>query len=131
MVVQGGSDLRDGSAAQLSLMYQVLPVRDEAGEETTFVASSCLQALQYVRIPRLEKGGRIAYTVAPTWSSCSLLAGDIALYEGTLLQNADEQIARFLNAWRSVNVPRPAAPSSSSPQLGLSSVGIDLQIDRY
>ncbi|HEY9015063.1 MAG TPA: hypothetical protein VIM84_08370 [Gemmatimonadales bacterium] len=121
MVVQGSADLRDGSAAQLSLVYQVIPIRDASGEETWFAASSCLQAFQYVRIPRLEAGGRIAYTVAPTWRSCSLIAGDTALYEGTVLQNADEQIQRFLSAWRSVNLPRPASPPSSSPQLGTSS----------
>jgi hypothetical protein len=119
IVVQQPGDLRDGSAARISLVYLVIPMGYESGRETGFAASSCLHAAQYVRIPRLERGGRIAYTVAPTWSSCGVIAGYADSYEQTVLKNADEQIARFLNAWRSVNAPRPSAPNSSTPALGL------------
>lgn len=86
IVVQQDGDVRDGSAARVSLVYLVLPVEDEAGNEARFMASSCLHASQYVRIPRLEAGGRIAYTVAPTWSSCGLVAGDTAGYRETILR---------------------------------------------
>lgn len=117
--VQKTGDVRDGSAAQISLVYIVMSMRDESGGETRFAASSCLHASQYVRIPRLEKGGRIAYTVAPTWSSCGIVAGDTASYRDAILHNADEQIDRFLDAWRSVNAPPPAAPTLPKPELGL------------
>jgi hypothetical protein len=118
ITVQKTGDVRDGSAAQISLVYIVMSMRDESGGETRFAASSCLHASQYVRIPRLEKGGRIAYTVAPTWSSCGIVAGDTASYRDAILHNADEQMNRFLDAWRSVNAPRPAAPPLSPPELG-------------
>ena len=124
MVIQKLADVRDGSAAQISLVYVVISMGDDSGRETRFAASSCLHASQYVRIPRLERGGRIAYTVAPTWSSCGIVAGDTGSYREAILLNADEQIARFLNAWRSVNAPRPAPPAESQSGLGLvSSVG--------
>jgi hypothetical protein len=117
--VQDAEDVRDGSAAQISLVYLVLPVGANAGPKAGFVASSCFHALQLVRIPRLERGGRIAYTVAPTWSSCGLMVGDTASYGKRILQNADVQIARFLSAWRSVNSSRPAPPDVLPPELGL------------
>ena len=119
MVIQKLADVRDGSAAQISLVYVVISMGDDSGRETRFAASSCLHASQYVRIPRLEHGGRIAYTVAPTWSSCGIVAGDTGSYRDAILLNADEQIARFLNAWRSVNAPRPAPPAGSQPGSGL------------
>ncbi len=119
ITVQEHADVRDGSAAQISLVYVVISMGDESGRETRFAASSCLHASQYVRIPRLERGGRIAYTVAPTWSSCGIVAGDTGSYRDAILLNADEQIARFLDAWRSVNAPRPAPPVESQPELGL------------
>jgi hypothetical protein len=119
ITVQKAADVRDGSAAQISLVYVVISMGDESGAETRFAASSCLHASQYVRIPRLERGGRIAYTVAPTWSSCGIVAGDTGSYRDAILLNADEQIARFLDAWRSVNAPRPAPPVESQPELGL------------
>jgi hypothetical protein len=115
LVVQKGGDVRDGSAAQISLIYVVISMGDDAGRETRFAASSCLHASQYVRIPRLEHGGRIAYTIAPTWSSCGIVAGDTASYLDAILLNADEQIARFLKAWRSVNASAPAPPVQSRP----------------
>jgi hypothetical protein len=117
--VQDGGDVRDGSAAQISLVYLVLPIADEAGRKAGFAASSCLHASQYVRIPRLEAGGRITYTVAPTWSSCGLIVGDTDSYGERMLQNADEQIARFLRAWRSVNPSRRDPPVHATPELGL------------
>jgi hypothetical protein len=119
MIIQTLADVRDGSAAQISLVYVVISMGDESGRETRFAASSCLHASQYVRIPRLERGGRIAYTVAPTWSSCGIVAGDTGSYREAILLNADEQIARFLDAWRSVNAPPPAPPVESQPELGL------------
>jgi hypothetical protein len=119
ITVQEAADVRDGSAAQVSLVYVVISMGDQSGAETRFAASSCLHASQYVRIPRLEPGGRIAYTVAPTWSSCGIVAGDTGSYREAILLNADEQIARFLDAWRSVNAPRPAAPVESQTELGL------------
>jgi hypothetical protein len=126
IAVQSAGDVRNGSGAQISLVYLVMPIRDAAGLEAGFAASSCLSASQYVRLPRQERGGRIVYTVAPTWSSCSMIVGDTASYRETLLQNADGQIARFLDAWRSVN-PAPAAPpvdrAASPPRLGLSKRG--------
>ena len=118
ITVQQHADVRDGSAAQISLVYVVISMSDGSGRETRFAASSCLHASQYVRIPRLEPGGRIAYTVAPTWSSCGIVAGDTGSYREAILLNADEQIARFLNAWRSVNAPRPAPPARSRPGSG-------------
>jgi hypothetical protein len=108
--VQEGGDVRDGSAGQISLLYLVLPIAAGEGRPAGFAASSCLHASQYVRIPRLEKGGRIVYTVAPTWSSCGVIVGDIGSYRSTVSRNAEEQIARFLRAWRSVNAPRPVEP---------------------
>lgn len=119
IVVQKAADVRDGSAAQISLVYVVISMGDQSGAETRFAASSCLHASQYVRIPRLEPGGRIAYTVAPTWSSCGIVAGDIGSYRQAILLNADEQIARFLAAWRAVNAPGPAPPVESQPESGL------------
>jgi hypothetical protein len=119
MIIQKLADVRDGSAAQISLIYVVISMGDEAGRETRFAASSCLHASQYVRIPRLESGGRIAYTVAPTWSSCGIVAGATGSYRDAILLNADEQIARFLDAWRSVNASPPTPPVQSRPELGL------------
>ncbi|HEX2141913.1 MAG TPA: hypothetical protein VHK28_06500 [Candidatus Limnocylindria bacterium] len=110
IVVQEHKDVRDGSAGQISLVYTVISMADASGRETRFAASSCLHASQYVRIPRLERGGRVAYTVAPTWSSCGIVAGSTDSYRNAILLNADEQIARFLEAWRSVNPRGSAAP---------------------
>jgi hypothetical protein len=121
IVIQDGGDVRNGSAAQISLVYLVMSIRNEAGVQAGFAASSCLTASQYVRLPRQERGGRIIYTVAPTWSSCSMMVGDSDSYRDSILRNADGQIARFLKAWRSVNAPPPGAPVSSAPQLGLGS----------
>jgi hypothetical protein len=117
--VQGPGDVRDGSQAQISLVYLVLETGNDAGREPGFAASSCLQASQLVTIPRLSKG-RITYTVAPTWSSCGMIAGARESFTASILRNADQQIARFLDDWRVVNKSRPAAPVIGNPELGLS-----------
>jgi len=101
------NEVRDGSGAHLSLLYLVLETRDKAGEKSGFAAFSCLQLEQHVIVPRL---GRYAYAVVPTWRSCGVLMGSPEAYSGTIQRNADEQIARFVEAWRSVNSPRPAQP---------------------
>jgi hypothetical protein len=48
------------------------------------------------------------------------VAGDAGSYREAILLNADEQIARFVTAWRSVNAAPPLPPvPPSSPGLGL------------
>ncbi len=120
MSIVGRHDVRDGPGAHLSLLYVVLETRDGEGKQAGFAAFSCLQAEQTVSVPRL---GRYVYTVAPTWRSCSVLAGAGESYRGTLERNADEQIDRFLDAWRSVNAPPPAPLYPSTPELGMSRGG--------
>jgi hypothetical protein len=117
MSIVGRNDVRDGPGAHLSLLYLVVETRDKAGQETGFAAFSCLQAEQTVSVPRL---GRYVYAVVPTWRSCGILAGDTESYSGTIERNADEQIVRFLGAWRSVNAPPPAPSLPSNPELGMS-----------
>jgi hypothetical protein len=117
--VQGAGDVRDGSQAQISLVYLVLETGGNAGPETGFAASSCLEATQLVTIPRLSVG-RITYTMAPTWSSCGMLVGGRESFRASILHNADQQIDRFLNDWRKVNPARPAPPVISNPEVGLS-----------
>lgn len=113
------TDVRDGSQASLDLLYMVMETGDRKSRPM-FAASSCLQASQMVRIPRLTTPNHIAYAVVSTWRSCGLLAGDKQAYGDTILQNADEQISRFLAAWRTVNAPPPAAaPSTTELGLGL------------
>jgi hypothetical protein len=117
--VQGPGDVRDGSQAQISLVYLVLETGNDAGRETGFAASACLHASQLVTIPRLS-AGRTTYAVAPTWSSCGMIVGARDSFRASILDNADEQIARFLSAWRAVNPSRPAPPVIANPELGLS-----------
>ena len=116
MAIVGGDDVRDGPGAHLSLLYVVIETRAQAAQETGFAAFSCLQAEQTVSVPRL---GRYVYTVAPTWRSCGILAGGTDSYGGTIERNADEQIARFIEAWRMVNSPPPTPVSPSTPELGI------------
>ena len=120
-------DVRDGAEASLSLLYLVVETRNGNGRQTGFAASSCLQAAQLVRIPRLTTPKRFVYTVVPTWRSCGLLVGSGEAYTSTILRNADEQIAKFLEAWRTVNAPPPASPSPTTPELGFS---VELPADR-
>ena len=126
--IVGGNDVRDGPGAHLSLLYLVLETRDRGGEQIGFAAFSCIQAEQTVTVPRL---GRYAYAVVPTWRSCGVLMGDTESYRGTIQRNADEQIARFLEAWRVVNTPRPPAPSVSSPELGMVSGSVKEKTSGY
>lgn len=118
--VLGGGDVRDGSAAQISLLYLVIETRDKAGQETGFAASSCLHVAQTVSVPRLRLAGRPTYAVVPTWRSCGILVGDTQSYSDTILRNADEQIARFLTAWRAVNRPVQHHPGRPLPSWGSS-----------
>jgi hypothetical protein len=114
--VQGPGDVRDGSQAQISLVYLVLETGNDAGE-TGFAASSCLQATQLVTIPRLSVR-RITYTMAETWSSCGMIVGARESFRTSILHNADQQIARFLSDWRMVNKSRGTPPVISNPELG-------------
>jgi hypothetical protein len=120
--VQATGAVRDGSQAQVSLVYLVLETGGDAGPETGFAASSCLQATQLVTIPRLSVG-RITYTVAPTWSSCGMIVGGRESFRASILRNADQQIARFLSDWRKVNPARPGPPVISNPELGFRRTG--------
>jgi hypothetical protein len=101
------NDVRDGSQASLDLLYMVMETKDKNGQAMGFAASSCLQASQMVRIPRLTTPKHIAYAVVSTWRSCGLLVGDTASFRPTVLQNADEHITRFIDAWRFANAPPP------------------------
>ncbi len=127
IMIQTRSDVRDGSQASLDLLYVVMQTKDTAGHGLGFAASSCLQASQMVRIPRLTTPKHIAYAVVSTWRSCGLLVGDSASFGRTLVQNADQQLARFLEAWRRVNLPPPApvspVGSESRVSIELSRVG--------
>jgi hypothetical protein len=116
--IDGRTDVRDGSQASLDLLYMVMETSDKKSQ-AIFAASSCLQASQMVRIPRLTTAKHIAYAVVSTWRSCGLLVGDKGAYGDTILQNADEQMTRFLAAWRMVNAPRPAPSFPSHPELGM------------
>jgi hypothetical protein len=116
MSIVRGNDIRDGPGAHLSLVYIVIETRDRTGQESGFAASSCLQAEQTVNVPRL---GRYVYAVVPTWRSCGIVAGDTESYSGTIERNADKHIARFVAAWRTVNLPRPAPSLPSNSELGL------------
>ena len=115
--VQEADDVRDGAGAQVSLQYLIIPIRDPAGQEAGFAASSCLHVSQNVRIPRFNMAGRITYSVAPTWSSCGIIVGDNDSYREKILQNVELQITRFLQAWRTVNprrIPVPPGQGSST-----------------
>jgi hypothetical protein len=111
------NDVRDGSQGSLDLLYMVMETRDQEGHALGFAASSCLQASQMVRIPRLTTPQHIAYAVVSTWRSCGLLVGDTASFGATILQNADEHITRFIDAWRFANGAKdpefPALPEVS------------------
>jgi hypothetical protein len=97
-----------------------MQTKDTAGRALGFAASSCLQASQMVRIPRLTTPKHIAYAVVSTWRSCGLLVGDSASFRATMVQNADQQLARFLEAWRRVNLPLPPPASPGSPEARVS-----------
>jgi hypothetical protein len=107
IAVDNRNDVRDGSQASLDLLYMVMETKDRSGKAIGFAASSCLQASQIVRIPRLTTPKRIAYAVVPTWRSCGLLVGYTESFSASIVQNADEHITRFIEAWRVVNAPPP------------------------
>ena len=107
IVIDNGNDVRDGSQASVDLLYMVMETKDKKGQATGYAASSCLQVSQMVRIPRLTTPKNIAYAVVSTWRSCGLLVGDTASYAPTILQNADEHMGRFIDAWRAANAPPP------------------------
>jgi hypothetical protein len=107
MVIDTRNDVRDGSQASVDLLYMVMETKDKKGQATGYAASSCLQVSQMVRIPRLTTPKHIAYAVVSTWRSCGLLVGDTASFAPTVLQNADEHMARFIDAWRAANAPPP------------------------
>jgi hypothetical protein len=121
--VQGSGDVRDGSQAQISLVYLVIGTGYKESEATGFAASSCIQVWQLATIPRLSRGGRRTYSMAQTWRSCGMITGGRGAFRATVLRNADDQIERFLAAWRTVNRPRPSPPVISNPELGLSAGG--------
>ena len=120
IVIQSPSGVQDGSQASLDLLYVVMQTKDTAGRALGFAASSCLQASQMVRIPRLTTPKHIAYAVVSTWRSCGLLVGDSASFRATMVQNADQQLDRFLEAWRRVNLPPPAPALPASPETRVS-----------
>jgi hypothetical protein len=117
--VQTRNDMRDGSQASLDLLYMVIQTKDTSGHALGFAASSCLQASQMVRIPRLTTPKHIAYAVVSTWRSCGLLVGDSASLGPTILQNADEHIIRFIDAWRLANTPPPDPRFPATSELSM------------
>jgi hypothetical protein len=117
--VQTRNDMRDGSQASLDLLYMVIQTKDTSGHALGFAASSCLQASQMVRIPRLTTPKHIAYAVVSTWRSCGLLVGDSASLGSTILQNADEHIIRFIDAWRFANTPPPEPRFPATSELSM------------
>lgn len=117
--VQTRNDMRDGSQASLDLLYMVIQTKDTGGHALGFAASSCLQASQMVRIPRLTTPKHIAYAVVSTWRSCGLLVGDSASLGPTVLQNADEHIIRFIDAWRFANTPPPDPRFPATSELSM------------
>jgi hypothetical protein len=74
---------------------------------------------QMVRIPRLTTPKRIVYAVVPTWRNCGLLVGDTGSFRATVLQNADEHITRFIDAWQFANAPPPDPAFPALPELGM------------
>lgn len=117
--VQTRNDLRDGSQASLDLLYTVIQTNDTNGHALGFAASSCLQASQMVRIPRLTTAKHIAYAVVSTWRSCGLLVGDSASLGPTIRRNADELIVRFIDAWRLANAPPPDSRLPAASELSM------------
>ena len=101
--VVGETDVRDGTQAELGFQYLVMATRDPLGRPSGFVASACLEASQLVKLQRITASGAPVYAVVPTWHTCGLVAGDLASFTQTMLQKADQQIVRFIQAWRAGN----------------------------
>ena len=114
MQVQKANDVRNGTQAEVGLQYLVVSTRDQWGRTSRFAASSCIEVSQLVRLQRITPTGAPVYAVVPTWRKCGMLVGDNVSFSGTILRNADEQIARFIGAWRMANAPRRTAPTSDS-----------------
>jgi hypothetical protein len=110
MSVQGTRDVRNGTQAEVGLQYLVVGIRDSWGRKSAFAASACIEASQLVKLQRITASGAPVYAVVSTWRSCGMLVGDNAAFSGTILRNADGQIARFIQAWRTANTPRRTAP---------------------
>ena len=106
MSVQGINDVRNGTQAAVGLNYLVVATGDGWARQNGFAASSCIEASQLVRLQRITSSGAPVYAVVTTWRSCGLLVGDKVSFSGTILRNADEQIARFIEAWRIANARR-------------------------
>ena len=119
IATQKDHDVRGGSQASLDLLYVVMETKDKDGRPTGFAASSCLQASQMVRIPRLTTPKHIAYAVVSTWRSCGLLVGDTGSFGPTVLQSADEHMTRFIDAWRFANAPAPDPRSRAASELSI------------
>src|SRR5919107_1280592 len=114
MQVQKANDVRNGTQAEVGLQYLVVSTRDQWGRTSRFAASSCIEVSQLVRLQRITPTVAPVYAVVPTWRKCGMLVGDNVSFSGTILRNADEQIARFIGAWRMANAPRRTAPTSDS-----------------
>lgn len=125
--ILSGHDVRDANAAQISLLYLVIETRNKAGQETGFAASSCLYAAQTVALPRLSVAARPTYAVVPTWRSCRIMVGDKDSYRDRIRQDADQQMARFLDSWRAVNTSIPRSPYKSTPELGIQPGAVELR----
>jgi len=109
--VVGDNDVRDGTQAEIGLQYLVIGTRNQPGGGSGFVASSCIEAAQLVKLQRVTRSGAPVYAVVPTWRSCGFVLGDSGSYRRRIGENADQQIDRFIRAWRQVNAP----PSPSHP----------------
>jgi hypothetical protein len=106
MSVHAANDVRNGTQAAVGLQYLVVGTPDVWGRKSGFAASFCVEASQLVRLQRITATGAPVYAVVPTWRSCGMLVGDTVSFRGTILRNADEQIARFIQAWRIADAVR-------------------------
>ena len=116
--VVGETDVRDGTQAELGLQYLVLGTRNQPGGGSGFVASSCIEAAQLVKLQRVTRSGAPVYAVVPTWRSCGFVLGDSASYRRRMVDNADQQIGRFIRAWRMANEPRVESRESRATGRG-------------
>jgi hypothetical protein len=112
--IQRSEDVRNGTQAEVELQYLVVAMPDSWGRPSSFAASSCIEVSQLVRLQRITPTGAPVYAVVPTWRNCGMLVGDKVSFSGTILRNADQQIARFISAWRRANAPRRAEPADTS-----------------
>jgi hypothetical protein len=115
--VQDSNDVRNGTQAEVGLHYLVVAMPDSWGRPSSFAASSCIEASQLVRLQRITTTGAPVYAVVPTWRTCGMLVGDKASFSGAILRNADQQITRFITAWRKANATRRAEPAAPSRYL--------------